>query len=166
MRHQPQRGDAARPRQALGDVAHLVRLESEAVHPGIDLDEHFERAGQTCRLQHAHLLVVVHDNGKTARRDLRQLAGAKKTFEQQNSARIVMLAQRDRRVELEQREAVGIGQRGQHAHQAVPVGVGFDDGQNLGAWRTFARNAEIGAQRGQIDLCEDRTHHGQTARVC
>ena len=162
MRHQAQRGHAARLRQSLGDVVHLVRLEAEPVHPGIDLDEHFQRAGQACRLQHAHLLVVVHDNGETARRDLRQLAGAEKTLEQQDSARIVLLAQRDRGVELEQRETVGIGERRQHPHQAVSIGVRLDHGQHLRARRALARDVKIGAQCGQIDLCEDRTRHGQT----
>ena len=71
-----------------------------------------------CRLQHAHLLLVVHNNGKTARRDFRQFVGAEKSFEQQNAARIVMLAQRDRGVELEKRESVGVGKRGKDAQSA------------------------------------------------
>ena len=61
--------------------------------------------------------------------------------------------------EFEQREAVGLGQRGQHACEAVSVGVGLDDSQDLRAGGALPCNAKIGPQRGKIDLGQDRASH-------
>ena len=53
------------------------------------------------------------------------------------------LAQRHGGVELEQRETVGVGQRRQHAREAVAVGVRLDHREHLRAGGALARLAQI-----------------------
>jgi len=86
-------------------------------------------------------------------------------FEQQDPARIMLLAQCDRSIELEQRKAIGVGQRRQDAHEAVTVGVRLDHGKQLCAGRALARDGEIGPQRRQVDLRKYRTSHDDAARI-
>ena len=113
MGHQSQRGDARRRRQAIDDLAHFRGVEAQAIHAGIDLDEHFQRARKHGGLQHAHVLYVVHNYREAARRDFGQLVGTKESFQQQNAARIVMLTQQNGGVELEQCKSVGVAESGQ-----------------------------------------------------
>ena len=62
-------------------------------------------------LEHPHLLGVVDDDREAARGDLGQLVGGEESLEQQDAPRVVRGAQRDRGVELDQREAVGVRER-------------------------------------------------------
>ena len=66
-------------------------------------------------LEQAHLFGVVNDDAQSLGRDVRQLGGGEESFEQQNAASVVRCSQRNRCVEFEQREAVGIDERRQHA---------------------------------------------------
>jgi hypothetical protein len=43
----------------------------------------------------------------------------------------------------------------------MPVGVGFDHGEDLRTDRPFARFRYVGAQRGEIDLRDEWTRHGK-----
>ena len=69
------------------------------------------------------------------------------------------LAQRNGGIELEQRQAIGLLERGQYPHQAVSVRVGFDDGEHLRPRGKLARTCEIRGQCRQVDLREKRTRH-------
>ena len=73
---------------------------------------------------------MVHDGRQPASRELRQLVRREEAFEQQDPARIVRGAQRDRRVELDQREAVGYGAtyRAPVPHRLGIVACGYADG--------------------------------------
>jgi hypothetical protein len=108
---------------------------------------------------------VVHNYGKTARGDLGQLVHPEKSFEQKDAARIVLLAQDNGRAQLEQREAVGIGERGQHPQQPVSVRIGFDDGENLRAGGALASNRKVRPQRCQVYLGQDWASHDGAARI-
>ncbi len=77
----------------------------------------------------------------------------------QDAARVMALAQPGRDIELEQRQAVGILQRGQDVVQAMPVRIRLHDSQYLRAGRQRANARQIGAQRGEIDLGVQRTGH-------
>ena len=102
---------------------------------------------------------MVDNCGEPALRELRQLALGEEAFEQQDAPRVVSLAQVDRRIGFDQRQAVRILQRGQHAREAVPVRVGLDHRQHLRVGRLRAHQREIGAQRGEVDLGEERSGH-------
>ena len=52
-------------------------------------------------------------------------------------------------------------QRGQDAHQAVPVRIGLDDRQHLRARRLLAGALEVRGQRGEVDLRDERAGHGR-----
>ena len=71
----------------------------------------------TAALEHPHLLDIVHDDREPALRDLRQLGFREKALEQQDAPRVALFAQLDRRIELDQRQAVGVLQRRQHARR-------------------------------------------------
>ena len=88
----------------------------------------------------------MNDDGQAPLRDLRQLALVEEAFDQQDAARVVLLAQRHRHVELEQREAVGFVERRQHAQQAMPVGVRLHDGEQLRPRRALARQRDVRAR--------------------
>jgi hypothetical protein len=146
MHHQPQCGDRRRRRQPLADVGDVGRTEAQPVHPRVDLDEHFERTRQHRGLEHAHLFAVVHDSGQPAMREFRQFALGEESFQHQDPPCVVLFAQLGGDLGLDQRQAVGILERGQHARQSVAVGVGLDHGEHLRAGRLGARARKVVAQ--------------------
>ena len=103
-------------------------------------------------LEHPHLVLVVDDNGEAARGDLRQLVGLEEALEQQDAPDVVLGAQRDRRVELDQRESVGLRERRKHAQQAVSVGVRLDDRDELRVRRQLARAREVAREAREGSL--------------
>src|SRR2546430_2077984 len=105
----------------------------------------------------------MNDDREPALRDFAKLALLEKTFEKQNSTGVMPLAQRNRGVELEQRQSVRLFEPGQHAHQAVAVGIGLDDGEDLRSLCELARAGEIRGKRGEVDLREKRTGHARSA---
>ncbi len=159
MGHQTQRGHRGRPGQAFASAGDDRGAKSQAVHPSVDLHEHLQRPGQHRGLEHLHLLDVVHNNGEPALRNLFQLAFRKKAFEQQDAAQVALLTQSNRGIEFEQRQTVGVLQRGQHPRQTVAVGIGLDDCEDLRPRRLFAHARQVLAHRGQVDLCVKRTRH-------
>jgi hypothetical protein len=136
----------------------------EPIHSRVDLDEHFERALEPGMLEHRYLLVVVDDNRKAPRGDLRQLRGVEEAFEQQDASHIALGAQRDCRVELDQCEPIGFRECGKHAQQTVPVGIRLDDRQELRVRRERACAGDVAAKRGKAHLRIDRTSHLQAIR--
>ena len=159
MRHQAQRRHRRRGGEALADARDVRRPEAQPVHAGVDLDEHFQRPRQRRGLQHLHLLDVVHDDGQAPCGDLAQLALGEKSFEQQDAAHVVLLAQHHRGIELDQRQAVGVLERRQDAREAVAVGIGLDHRQHLRAGRLFAHARQVAAHRGKVDLGVQRSGH-------
>ncbi len=120
MHHQPQRRHRRRGRQALADARDVAGPKAQAVHPGVDLDEHLERTRQHGVFEHPHLLHVVHNDGEAALRELRQLALGEEALEQQDAPRVAALAQFECDVGLDQRESVGFLERGQDAKSPCP----------------------------------------------
>ena len=94
---------------------YFSRPEPESIHAGVHLDENFDRTRQRRCLEHLDLLHMVHYNGKPARSDLGQLVVGEKTFQQENAACIVTLAQRNGGIELEQRQPVSFRERRKNA---------------------------------------------------
>ncbi len=135
------------------------RRDPQAVHPGVDLDEHLQRAREARHLQHPHLVFAVHHDGEAPRRDFGQLIRREESFEQQDPPHVMSGAQRDGRVELDQRQSVGVGQRRQQSHQPVPVGIRLHHGEELRARRELLRAREIRAQRRQAQLGVQRAGH-------
>jgi hypothetical protein len=158
--HQPDRRHRVALRQPFDDGRDVRGPHAEAVHPGVDLEEDFERARQRGGLQHPHLVGMVHHGGQPARRDLRQFGGVEESLEQQDAARVVQRAQPHRRVELEQREPVGIGQRGEHPGEAVAVRVGLDHREHLCAGRARAHERQVSGERREVHLGIERSGHG------
>ena len=68
-------------------------------------------------------------------------------------------AQRDGRIELEQRQSVGLFERRQHPHESMSVGVCLHDRQHLRSRGQLARASKIRGQCGKIDLRKERSRH-------
>ena len=151
--------------QPVGELRHCLWPHAEAVHAGVDLEEDLDGPRQMRGLEHAHLIDVVYDHGESLVRDLRELGRFEEAFEQQDAAGVALLAQGDRRVELDEREPVGIGEGGQHALQAVAVCVGLDHREELRACDVPARHLDVGPQRSEIDLGMKGSGHGRGARA-
>ena len=160
MRHQAERGDGVALREPLDQRGHVTGPYPQSVHAGVDLEEHFERALEMRMLEHRHLVRVMDDGCQASRGELWQLVGGKEALEQQDSARVVRGAERERGIELEQREAVGISERRQHAQEPVAVGIGLDHGQHLRVRRALAHERQVPAERGKVDLGKQRAGHG------
>ena len=101
----------------------------------------------------------MHDGGQPALREFRQFAFGEEAFEQQDPPRVMLFAQVDRDVGLDQRKSVGVLERGQHALESVAVRVGLDHREQLRAGRLFARTRKVVAQCSEIDLGVQRTGH-------
>ena len=70
-----------RTRQALGTLSRTSSgAKPRRFMPVLTLTKTSSGRGRRRRLQHAHLLVVVHDDGEAALRDLRQLARARRSL--------------------------------------------------------------------------------------
>ena len=166
MGHEPQCRDGRRGREPQAHARDVVRPEAQTVHPRVDLDEHFERPRELRDLEHAHLVHVVDNCRETALRQFGQLALREKALEQQDPARVVPLAQVDRHVRLDQRESVRILKRRQHPSEAMPVRVGLNHRQHLGVGGLRAHQRQVGAQRGEVDLGEERSGHVRAEESC
>jgi hypothetical protein len=114
---------------------------------------------RTRLFQHPQLRVVVHHNGQPVLRDLRELVRREKPLQQQDATRVSSVAQADRGIELDEGQAVGAIQRGEHLLETVAVRVGFHDSEHLRLGRQLAHAGEIGAQRGKAHLSVERTGH-------
>ena len=154
------RGDRRRAREAFADRRDAVRREAEAVHAGVDLDEDLERARQHRAFEHRGLLLRMDDGREPALRELGEFALVEEALDQQDATRVQALAQRRRGLELDQRQAVGVVQRRQHALEPVAVRVRLDHRQDLGARRRLARTPQVRPQGRQVDLRVERAGHG------
>ena len=105
------------------------------------------------------MLGVVHNYGEAARRNFGQLIDAEKSLQKQDPPSIMEFAKRDRRVELEQCEPVGVGQRWKHSQQAVSVRIGLHHGEYLRLICALARDDQIGTQCSKINLGQYWTGH-------
>jgi len=157
VRHQADRRDRVAVREALDRRGNLGRAQAEAVHPGVDLEEDLERARKLRGFEHAQLFFLMHDDREPARRDLRQLGGLEEALEQQDPPRIALCPQLDGRIELEQRQAVGVRERGQHAEEPVAVGIRLHDGEDLRFGCLHAHRFQVAPQRSEVHLGEDRS---------
>jgi hypothetical protein len=101
----------------------------------------------------------VHHNREAALRERGKLAFGEEALEHEDAARVMALAQPGRDIELQQRQAVRIFQRGQDVVQAMPVRIRLHDSQYLRAGGQRANARHIGAQRGEIDLGVQGTGH-------
>ncbi len=101
-------------------------------------------------LEHRHLIGVMDDRREPLGCEFGQLVGREKPLEQQDPPRVVRSAQRERGVELDDRESVGVRERREYAREAVAVGVGLDHREHLRlrrARRAPARDSRA-ARRG------------------
>ncbi len=159
MHHQPQRGDGRRSREALGGAAHVLRRDAEPVHTRVDLEVHVERPRELRLLEDAHLVERMDDDAERVRRDRIELARVEEALEQQDRALVAALAQPQRGVQLDQRQPVGRRERRQDAVESVPVRVGLDDGEDFGARGAGPRAGEVGLQRCEVDVRNERSGH-------
>jgi hypothetical protein len=152
-------------RQPLDQRPGVGGTHAQTVHSAVDLHEHFERPLEMRALEHPHLLGVVDDDRKPVAGNLRQLVLAEESLEQQDPALVMRRSQRDGVVALEQRKAVGIGERRHDAGEPVTVGVRLDHREHLRLRRARPHQREIRAKRGQVHLGIDRTGHGARISV-
>ena len=163
MRHEAQRRDRIAMREPLHQRRHLGGAHAQAVHSGVDLEEHLDRPLEMRLFEQRHLIGMMNDRREAPGRELGQLVGGEKPFEQQDPPRVVRSAQLERGVELDDREAVRVRERREHAHEAVAVGVGLDHREHLRLGRARPDLREICAQRGDVDLGKQRAGHGARA---
>src|SRR4029079_14740755 len=91
--------------------------------------------------------------------EFRQFALGEESFQHQDPPCVVLFAQLGGDLGLDQRQAVGILERGQHARESVAVGVGLHHGEHLRAGRLGARARKVVAQCSEIDLGVQRARH-------
>ena len=109
------------------------------------------RRGERRLLQHPYLLGIVQDDmQRDAARSSSSSDGSKKPSSSRIGPRISGCPQRERRVELDQCESVGIVERRQHALQSMAVRIRLDDGQHFRR-RCVPANATRDSLRSQRD---------------
>ena len=131
MRHEAQRRDRIAMREALHQRRHLGGAHAQAVHSGVDLQEHLDRPLEMRLFEHRHLIGMMNDRREAPGREFGQLVGGEKPFEQQDPPRVVRSAQLEGGVELDDRKAIRVRERREYAHEAVAVGVGLDHREHL-----------------------------------
>ena len=163
MRHEAQSCDGIALREPLDQRSHLARTHDQPVHPRVDLQENLDRTLEMRTLEHRHLFRMMDDRREAPGREFGKLVRREESLEQQDPARVVRCAQFKRGIELADGKTVGVGERRQHAHEAVPVGVGLDHREDLRPGRAHSHLREICTQRSNIDLGKQRAGHGARA---
>ena len=110
--------------------------------------------------QHVDLLVAVDRVPQAQARAQLQVARVKTALQQQDGAAPVERAQALRLGQVQQRETVGAAQCVKDAFDAVAVGVGLDDGPDLGVGRGGAGAGEVVRERGSVDGGKNGAWHG------
>jgi hypothetical protein len=111
-------------------------------------------------LEHLDLLRVVHHRRESVFVEQRQVVGLEEALEHQDRLLHAGDAQPRRFLEIENRKAVGGGQRARRALDAVAVRVGLDDRPDLRAAGVLSRYCQIMSERGCGDRGADRPGHG------
>jgi hypothetical protein len=155
-------------RQPLQPVHHLpeaCRREAQPVHPGVELDLHLDRRAAV-RGQQFELGIVVHDRRQTEARNQVEVARLEESLEQQDR---LAPAGRTRALgfrQVKQRQAIGRGERRQHALESVAVRIGLDHRPHPPRPGLAARLREVVLQGIEMDQGLDRTRHvGRTLQT-
>ena len=127
------------------DGAHDVgRRDPEAVHAGVDLDEHLERSPEPRELEHPHLLLAVHDDRRAGARRSRAARRARRTPRAAGSgACSAARAAATAASSSSSASPSASASAGQQRAQTVPVGVGLDDREHLRAGAQLAHASEV-----------------------
>ncbi|MNK73970.1 hypothetical protein D3C87_934730 [compost metagenome] len=133
MRHQGDRADVRHGAQTRIRTRHGARRKAQAVHARIHLQVHVDGVRQTRRCQHGDLFLAMHAAVQAILRHDRQIASVEKTFEQQDGLGPAQFAQAHGVIDLDQRQAIGVGKAPHGPFQAVAIGICLDDGPHVGA---------------------------------
>ena len=115
--------------------------------------------------QHVDLLIGVHGVPQAQARTQLQVARGKNAFEQQDRAAPAQVAHALRLIEVEQRKSVGCAQGRVDARNAVPVGIGLDNGPYLCIACCTPAALQVVVQGCGINDGFDRAWHGKRHRL-
>ena len=151
MRHQRDLADALAGARPLPRRPEALRRIAEPVHAAIHFQLNIDRLRQARHFQHAQLLVRMQRRAQAVAVDHVDIGRTEKAFQQQNRPGPAQFTQLHRFFEVEQSKAVGCAQTGKGTGEAVPIGIGLDDGPDF---RSSGRNG--GRQRGywRVQRCE------------
>ena len=159
MRHQRNLVHLRQRVEARPGRAVTLGLEAQTVHTGIHFKKHAVRQLRLVRRQHVDLLVAMHDVPQAKPRTQLQIARIKAAFQQKNRPAPVQCPQALRFGQIQQRKAVGAAQAVKCALYAVPVGVGLDDGPDLGVGRCSTHTRQVVNQGCGMNGGKNRAGH-------
>ncbi len=139
--------------------AELGRGQAQAVHAAVQLQPDLQRGVGLERFHRVHLPRRGHREPQLVLHDQWQLVGVEEAFQQQDRAADAGRAQFQRFFNAGHAERVGLAvQRARAGYGTVAIGVGLYRGQGLATAAQFTRQAEVGAQRIQVDQRAGWTH--------
>jgi hypothetical protein len=109
--------------------------------------------------EHLDLLVAMHGVPQPEARTQLQVAGFEHAFQQQDGAAPAQCPHPLGLVQVQQGEAVGAAHSVVGARYAVAVGIGLDDGPDLGVRGRGAQARQVVAQGFEVDGGQDRAGH-------
>ena len=136
--------------------------ETEAIHPGIDLDPDQEARSARVFLQQLDLQRIVHHEVEPVPRNFQQLFGRKHTFEQDDWLSDPRGSERQSFFEARDRECIGLRERQRCWNEPVPVGVGFDHRHDSRSAGALPDCPQIVPQGVRVDDSPDQPVHRST----
>ncbi len=158
--HQRDLADLRQRVEAQPRRAQALGREAEPVHAAVHLQEDVLRPAGLERREQIDLGTAMDDVPEMQSGAGLEIAAIERAFEQQDRAAPAELAQQHSFGDVEQGEAVGALQRGIDIGDAVTVGVGLDDGPDLGAGSGRASDGEVGGEGVAMNQRFDRPRHG------
>ena len=164
MRHQGDRADMRHGAQARIRSRHGIWRKAQTVHARIHLQVHIDGVRQARRCQHGDLFFAMHAAIQAILRHDRQIAGVEKAFQQQDGLGPAQFAQAHGVIDLDQRQAIGVGKAPYGPFQAVAIGIRLDDGPHLGAAGAGTRARQILLHGIQMDGGDEGPGHMRRSR--
>lgn len=144
----------------------FVRLETQAMHAAIELDEGIQRMRNLRSLEHLKLLGRVYRRADAVMIKHRKICGLEKTLKQQQRPVPAELATAHGLVEVEHRQPIRIRETLHGLLDTMPIGMGLDDGPDQGpptprtAPHMPGDSGQVVGQGGHMNGCQDRARHG------
>ncbi|MNY21689.1 hypothetical protein D3C86_1552530 [compost metagenome] len=158
MAHQDDLRHPAAGQQAPVGGLVLGRVQTDPVHARIQLQPHRQRLAHGRALDGLDLPERMHHAPQLMLLDQRQFVGLEEAFQQQDGRADAGRAQLQRLFDAGHGETVGLAFQGLGtAHRTMPVGIGLDHRERLGA-RHFTGQSVVVTQGLQVDQGTGRTH--------